>query len=72
MITVEARSLFFYKNYISDNYEGTKLNEGLNQRLLQAHLERLSDYLECGEGVWWHIEGMYIVFHDADCDPDFR
>lgn len=27
-------------SHCTDNYEGTKLNSGLNQRLLQAHLER--------------------------------
>lgn len=40
--------------------------------VLQAHLERLSDFLACGEGAWWHYEGDFIVFHDGDDEEESR
>ena len=41
-------------------------------RVYQAHLERISDFLYCGQGVWWHREEENIIFHDGDDDPNFR
>ena len=38
----------------------------------QAHLERISHYLLCGEGVWWEKVGTSFKFFDADSDADFR
>lgn len=36
----------------------------------QAHLERISPYLEHGEGVWWQeVEGGYKFF-DSDSDSE--
>ena len=31
----------------------------------QAHLEKISDYLLMGEGIWWHDENGNIVMHDG-------
>ena len=44
------------------------------QKCFQAHLERLSDYLMCGEKVWWHYddENEEIVFHDGSEEPSIR
>ena len=46
----------------------------LSSELYQAHLERVSDYLVVGEGVWWHrdVDSHAIVFHDSDNEPDWR
>jgi len=40
----------------------------------QAHLERLSDYLLCGEDIWWRFErnSQEIVFHDGFQEPGYR
>ena len=39
----------------------------------QAHLQRVSRYLVCGEGIWWHeIEGRGYEFHDGNHSPDFH
>ena len=39
-----------------------------DNRDYQAHLERISDFLLVGEGVWWHREEDTgdFVFHDGD------
>ena len=45
-----------------------------NDRDYQAHLERISDYLVVGEGVWWHrdLDTGDIIFHDGDDEPECR
>ena len=37
--------------------------------LLQAHLERIVDFLIPGEGVWWHWEENNLIFHDGPNEP---
>ena len=37
----------------------------------QAHLERISHYLLCGEGIWWKKVGSSFMFFNAD-DAEFR
>ena len=46
--------------------------ETIPRDLLQAHIERISDYLLCGEGIWWHHNPKYndIIFHDGKDEPD--
>ncbi|VDI59775.1 Hypothetical predicted protein [Mytilus galloprovincialis] len=46
----------------------------LNKRpiLIQSHLERISDYIFPGEGVWWHMEDGNMIFHDGPDDEPFR
>lgn len=34
-------------------------------QVYQAHLERISDFLHCGEGIWWRHILTGIEFHDA-------
>ena len=48
--------------------------ELLENELYQAHLEKISDFLLCGRGVWWHVdeESKEIVFHDSKGQPEFR
>ena len=43
-----------------------------SDQVLQAHLERISDYIACGAGIWWHREGDFIVFHDGDEAEDSK
>jgi hypothetical protein len=46
-------------------YRGTEISKSFIQCRLQswqAHLERISPYLEFGEGVWWKAEGDGYVF----------
>ena len=39
--------------------------------LLQVHYERIADFLVCGEGVWFHVDGANnVVFHDGDDEPN--
>ena len=40
----------------------------------QAHLERISDYIAVGPGIWWHKDEATgnIVFHDGPDEPETR
>jgi len=38
----------------------------------QAHLERISSFLVCGEGLWWQKTQDGFRFFDGDSDPSFR
>jgi len=40
-------------------------------RSWQIHLERISSFLLCGEGVWWQKVGSTYRFFDGDGDADF-
>ena len=37
-----------------------------------AHLQRIADFLACGEGVWWEKEKNAIIFKDGDDEDDER
>lgn len=56
-------------------YEGTYVSKSfVNSHIQswQAHLERISPYLEHGEGVWWQAaEGGYTFF-DSDGDSEYN
>ena len=55
--------------------KNTRIHEGMcSPRVYQAHLERISDYLLPGEGVWWHEDDDTgdIIFHDGDGEPETR
>ena len=41
-----------------------------NTLLFQSHLERISDYLLCGPGVWWKQTTLGIEFLDSPEEPD--
>lgn len=44
-----------------------------HSRWYQAHLERISDYILPGEGVWWKSDAEGgVEFFDSDKEPDFR
>ena len=38
----------------------------------QAHLERISDFLLPGEGVWWSQDEDFVEFFDASGEASFR
>ena len=40
-----------------------------NYTLHQAHLERISDFVLCGPGVWWQDTPAGIEFFDGDAGP---
>ena len=42
------------------------------QNLVQSHLERISDFLVCGKGIWWNIVDGSIEFNDGPNDPSYR
>ena len=46
--------------------------ETMPHSLFQIHLERIANFLICGEEVWWHHkkETNEIIFHDGDEDPN--
>ena len=57
------------------NFPDTSIpNELLDSEIYQALLERISDFLLCGRGVWWHAdeESKEIIFHDSKEQPEFR
>ena len=43
-----------------------------HQHVWQAHLERISDFLLCGPGVWWKDNGDHIEFLDGPDEEDFK
>ena len=47
--------------------------ETIPLNLFQLHLERVSNYLTSGEGIWWHhrVSTNEIEFHDGDNEPDY-
>ena len=49
-------------------------SELLDKELYQAHLEKISDFLLCGKGIWWHADEdtKEIVFHDNKAMPEFQ
>ena len=38
----------------------------------QAHLEKISDFLIPGAGVWWEFDGENVIFHDSKSHPPTR
>lgn len=56
-------------------YTGTQVTKEFIQsrrHSWQAHLERISNYLVLGPGVWWREEAKGYTFHDGDTDSNFR
>lgn len=54
------------------NFKGTTIQKSFVASRLhswQAHLQRISPFLQYGEGVWWK-QGNTYQFLDADEDPD--
>ena len=44
-------------------YKGTTVDKEFAKKHLsswQAHLERISMYLECGESIWWHETFIHV------------
>ena len=43
----------------------------INSYEYQAHLERISDFLLPGEGIWWHYDEdiRSVIFHDGHLEP---
>lgn len=37
--------------------------------LVQAHMERIADFLVMGEGIWWKFDGDGVIFADGPDDP---
>ena len=56
-------------------YKGTNVSRSfVNSHIQswQAHLERISPYLEHGEGIWWQeVEDGYIFF-DSNSDSEYN
>ena len=54
-------------------YSGTVIEKSfINKRLTswQAQLERISTFLECGQGIWWEENEHSYRFHDSDTNAD--
>ena len=43
-----------------------------NTILFQSHLERIADFMVCGENVWWSTLGDGIQFHDCPDEVEER
>lgn len=41
-----------------------------NPSLVQSHMERIADFLEPGENIWWHYDGRDVIFHDSYAHPN--
>ena len=52
----------------------TRISKNLMQSLnqYQAHLERISDYLIRGPGIWWKQTSEGVEFFDGSMECDFR
>ena len=51
--------------------KNTEFNSEWVQRSdFQYLLMRIADYLECGKGVWWTLNGTTVVFKDGHDEPD--
>ena len=40
-----------------------------HSREWQAHQQEISDFLQEGEGVWWHLDNDTVKFHDISESP---
>ena len=59
--------LFNYTFSLIEAVENSKFLLGeFKDGAWQKHLQRISDFLVCDEGVWWKTDGKYVVFHDGD------
>lgn len=57
------------------NFSGTVITDDFlesRSSSWQAHLERISSFLLCGEGVWWEKVSSGYKFFDGDDDAEFR
>ena len=43
-----------------------------NPKEYQAHLQTISDFIACGEGVWWHQILSGVEFFDGPDEPNMR
>ena len=43
-----------------------------NPKEYQAHLQTISDFIACGEGVWWHQILSGVEFFDGPDEPNTR
>ena len=56
-------------------YSGTLISKNFIEKRIpswQAHLQRISTFLEFGQGIWWENETLHYRFFDSDTDPDSR
>ena len=56
------------------SFSGTMVSEDFvrsRSRSWRIHLERISSFLLCGEGVWWQKVGSTDRFLDGDGDANF-
>ena len=60
----EVRSLASsLKPFTNTQFTATWINN--HQNIWQAHLERISDFLLCGPGIWWKDHGNHVEFFDG-------
>lgn len=56
-------------------FKGTSISTSFLKKRMQswqAHLRRISNYLEHGEEVWWKRKEEFYCFLDSDTDPNFQ
>ena len=61
-----------YLSFLGENVSSKFHIEEFSQEIFQVHFERIADYFLPGEGIWWHKNNDYIIFHDGDHEPNFR
>jgi hypothetical protein len=40
-----------------------------NPYKFQTHLQRISDFLLCGKGIWWSSDETSVIFYDVTDRP---
>lgn len=73
--TVEQESIVKSVSSKVPTYTGTAIEKSfINKRLSswQAHLERISTYLICGQGIWWEENQDSYIFYDSDSNVNYH
>ena len=63
---------FIYILYIDKNENSKFYIKEFQSDVLVLHLKRIADFLCHGCGVWWKIEGEYLIFNDGDNEENFK
>ena len=62
-----------YLYFIHEKNENSKFYiKEFQSDVLVLHLKRIADFLCRGCGVWWKIEGEYLIFNDGDNEENFK
>lgn len=64
--------LIKYILYADENENSKFYIKEFQSDVLVSHLKRIADFLCLACGVWWKIEGEYLIFNDGDNEENFK